>query len=272
MIVSFPRLNPITFSSEIYFPYEKIVEPFVQEFNSKDYIVFQITRDTDFTDDEITAYIIDCDGNVSGELGKSTIMINSLLRQEIFNMNCSIVKEGYYSILLEAPDKFSYYSNLIRIHNTDDTLLMQYRCSENKFDCIFKDTDGAKYFYLRIPGGIKTTGYSFKSDDIEFIDQDKKVILIDSIPYTVRKYTFGRSIGMPIWLADKLNRILACDDIEINGIKIVKSSGAALELSGQENYKYVGATIDLLYADEGYSEMPDLAGRIHIEEFTEIFN
>lgn len=272
MIISFPRLNPLTFRKEISSPYEKCTEKFIQEFDRSDYIVFQTSYDNDFSTTEIKSYLIDCDEQIVTEIGKSTVIVNSLMRQDIFKIPCASVEEGFYSVLIESPGKFRYYSNVFHIHFTDNVLLIQYCCRENKFDCLFNTINGAEFFYLRIQGGIKTQGYSFKSDDVEFIDQDRKVTLIDSIPYTIRKYTLGGSIGMPVWLADKLNRIFSCDDIKINGIKVVKGNGAALELSSQENYKYVGATIDLLHTDEGYSEKPDVTSRIHVEEFTEIFN
>lgn len=272
MVISFPRLNPVTFKKEITSPYEKCTEKFIQEFDVEDYIVFQLSYDNDFLTNEIKAYIVDCSGEIILEVGKTTVIINSLMRQDVFRIPCSVIKEGIYNILIESPAKFRYYSNTFYIHDANESLLIQYGCKDNKFDCLFKTINGAEYFYLRIAGGVKTQGYSFKSDDVEFIDQDRKITLIDSIPYTIRKYTFGESIGMPIWLADKLNRIFSCDDVKINGVKVVKSSGAALELSSQENYKYVGATIDLLHADEGYSEKPDTISGIHVEEFTEIFN
>lgn len=271
MTISFPRLNPLTFKEEYKFPYENHTESFVQEFDKSDPIVFQLSHNTDFNTDEIEAYLIDYNGGIIAPFEKITIQLDAFIQQVIFRGSFD-VEEGFYRIFINAGSKFSCYSNTIYIHDTENTLLLQYRCKENKFDCLFKSTRGAESFYLRIPGGIKTSGYSFKSDDIEFIDQNRKVTLLSSIPYTIRKYIFGGSMGIPLWLADKLNRIFSCDEIEIDGIKTAKNNGAALELTSQENYKYVGASIELLYLDEGYSEKPDIRRRIHTAEFTAIFN
>ena len=100
-------------------------------------------------------------------------------------------------------------------------------------------------------------------------------------------------------MADKINRLLSCDSILINGVKVVKNDGAKLEVIGSDAYPYVGLNIELLRQEEGYSEglyfdeeemmqggmtveMVDSTpsysisaprtGRIHIETFENTFN
>lgn len=297
MTVTFPRINPIIFNENPIPAFEYYNDPFVQLWNKTDFIIFQVTYDNDFTSGEIIAKLIDSNGLTYDF--ENDIVVAGNIYQSIFRISCN-VPDGIYRILLTTSgNKFKYYSNYMNINaDNGNTLLIQYQCSKNKFDCIFRTNEYAYSFLLRLPGGVKSSDISYKSDDVNYIDQDRSIHLIDSIPYAMRKYTFGDSAGLANWIVDKLNRIFSCDDININNVKVVKDDGASLETVSNQGYPYVGANINLFHQEEGYSETlygnttflqsgttinlmdaehsysikPPKTGRIHIKTFEETFS
>lgn len=298
MALTFPRLNPIVFKEENILYTEKYNTPFIQKWDKGDYIVFQAHYGRSIARGEVAASIVDDNLNVVLQFDSTIIDINNWY-QVIFRGSCNL-PDGIYRVkLYSTAGKFTFYSNCIQIGTFPESLLLTYTCKTNKFDCIFRDSEYAYFFVLRVDGGVKSSDISYNSDDVIYTSQDRVVYLLDSIPYTVRKYTFGNSYGLPSWLADKINRLLSCDSILINGVKVVKNDGAKLEVIGSDAYPYVGLNIELLRQEEGYSEglyfdeeemmqggmtvdMVDSTpsysisaqrtGRIHIETFENTFN
>lgn len=297
-VVTFPRLNPIIFTKEIIPYFENYTSPFIQKFNTEDYIIFQVFYDNDFYPGEVIAKLIDCNDNEVADFTQDVINVGNNY-QGILRCSCN-VESGLYRVLLTTvSSKFNIYSNCLDIGNHENTLLIQYACRENKFDSIFITETYAYYYILRMIGGVKSADVEYKSDDVIFTDQRHKVVLIDSIPYSIRKYTFGDSSGIANWMADKINRIMSCDSVLIDGIKVVKDEGAAIEKITSNAYPFLGININLLYPEEGdseilydgnnaymqsgiqinmvdnkqnYSVSPEKNGRIHVNEFVNIFN
>ena len=297
MVVTFPRLNPIIFKKDKVSFFEDYLIPFYQKWNMKDYIVFQVTYDKDFTSGDIIASLINEKGEGVSDCLNDIIDTGSLY-QSIFRVCCD-VPIGFYRIKLTTKNSlFTFYSNYFEIGKHENTMLIEYSCDDNKFDCVFKTTDYMYRFYLRIDGGTKSGDISYNADDVFYSSADRTIYLIDSIPYTVRKYTFGDSLGLPVWLADKINRVLACDSIMIDNIVVVKNDGAKLEAMTSDAYPYVGLKVELLYQEEGNSELlyekqelmqsglsvemvdkvnsfsisAPKTGRIHVEQFEKTFN
>lgn len=297
MILTFPRLNPVIFNERPLPSFEYYNEQFIQCWNKTDYIIFQVTYDKDFSLGDVIASLVDCDDIKIADF-ENEVIDTGLLYQGILRCSCN-VSPGIYRIKLDSKgEQFTLYSNWLKVSDANEnTLLINYGCSRNKFDCVFLHNDYRYSFLLRVHGGVKSSNVSFKSDDVNYIDQDRNIYLIDSIPYSIKKYTFGDSAGMPNWMADRLNRIFACDDVRIDGVKVVKDDGAAIETVGSDGYPYVGVNIDLLHQDEGYSETlyndvymqtgvtlslkdgetsfverPAPTGRVHVKEFEKTFN
>ncbi|MEG1950474.1 MAG: hypothetical protein RR137_08940 [Odoribacter sp.] len=253
MAVTFPRLNPIIFKEKEISPFESCNTPFFQKWNKEDYIVFQVSYDKSFTSGEVVAKLVDIDGNVSGECINEVVPTVDTY-QAIFRVSCNL-NEGLYRIkLTTTTNKFIFFSNYFTIGKYDGSMLVEYSCRGNKFDCVFSTTQYNYVFYIRVDGGVKSGDVSYSADDVFYSDQDKTVHLIDSIPYTLRKYTFGDSYGLPVWMADKLNRVLACDMIKIDNTLVVKNDGSKLEATASDAYPYVGLKIELLRKIEGNSE------------------
>lgn len=297
MIVTFPKLNPIIFQSEQHSVFEQANEVFMQKWNKIDYIVFQVSYDKPSFGGGIIAKLVDNNGLVISDFMNDIVSTPELF-QGILRVSCN-VPDGIYRVLLTTPDnKFAFYSNFFQIGEHENTMLINYSCSRNKFDSIFRTPEYAYSFNLRVDGGIKTSDISYNSDDVFYSSQARTTYLLDAIPYTVRKYTFGNSLGMPNWMAEKINRIFGCDDIKIDNVSVVKNDGAKLEAIVADAYPYVGLKIELLHQKEGnsdelynggdvmqsgfnlelvdkensHSENPPKTGRIHIGTFEKTYN
>lgn len=298
MALTFPRLNPIVFQDDKFLYTERLNTPFVQKWDKGDYVVFQVHHGGSVGENDVDAVIVDNELNTISTFQKTVIKIGEEF-STIFRASCNI-DDGLYMVkLYNSSGKFEFYSNCMQVGQFPDSLLVTYTCKSNKFDCVFRDDEYAYFFALRVDGGVKSSDVSYNSDDVVYSSQDRFIYLLDSIPYTVRKYTFGDSYGLPGWMADRINRILSCDNILINGVKVVKNDGAKLEVIGSNAYPYVGLNIELLRQEEGYSEglyfdeeemmqggmsvemidstpsysmLAPRTGRIHVETFEKTFN
>jgi hypothetical protein len=136
-----------------------------------------------------------------------------------------------------------------------DSVLIEYSHDGNEFDMGFFPSAGPesqKFFQLRVEGGVQSDGFTPASKDTFYVDQVRDVIMLNSVPYNVFKFTFGPSTGLPPWMADKLNRIMSLAYLEINGRQYVKNEGAKLEAIRSKGYPFAGWQIDLVK-----SENPD---------------
>lgn len=298
MLVTFPKLNPVIFKEEPFSPFEKTDHLFTQKWDKSDYIVFQVSYDKfSFSSGEIIAKLVDNEGRVVAEFINDVVDAGDLF-QGILRVGCD-VGEGLYRILLTTTgDKFKFYSNFFHIGRHENTVLIEYTCDKNKFDCIFKTVDYGYSFFIRVDCGVKSGDVNYNADDVFYTSQSQTTYLIDSIPYVTRKYTFGDSYGLPNWMADKLNRVFACEDVSLDNVSVVKNDGAKLEATSSDAYPYAGLKIELLHQYEGdsdelfrgeefmqagmkleladrentYSLYPPKTGKIHIDTFEKTFN
>lgn len=298
MAITFPRLNPIIFKEQQTSPFEQSSKTYFQKWNREDYIVFQVAYDDKaFTNGELSAILVDENDTPVANFTSDTITIPDGF-QTIFRVSCNAADGCCRVKLTTATANLKFYSNPFLIGQHENTMLVRYMCKRNKFDCIFNTAEYLYYFFLRIEGNIKSGDVLYNADDIMYSSQERTTYLIDSIPYTTRKYTFGDSYGLPVWFAEKLNRIFACEIIHIDDIVVVKNDGAKLEPTSSDAYPYVGLKIELLHRNEGYSEelysdaeamlsgvvvelidrdysfsvMAEKTGRIHVATFQNTFN
>jgi hypothetical protein len=136
-----------------------------------------------------------------------------------------------------------------------ESLLIEYSHDGNEFDVAFFPTgnpEDRRFFQLRVEGGITSDGFSPASKDTFYIDQVRDVVMLNSIPFNVYKFTFGPGGGIPNWMADKINRILSLAYVEINGRQYVKNEGAKFEAIREKGYPFAGWQIELV-TDNVYS-------------------
>lgn len=289
--VKIPKANPFRWMKAInglqdYFqneisPFETKVT-YVNPFEFTDPLNAQIVFDMDY----VTAYrieLINC-LNVVKKTATAQTMHNDADKWRYVHFNMipgAAFTEGIYYLKLTV----TLYTGQVDYYITEpidlraswpNTVYIDYGHSENDFDMIWsraglsfsslrvvrisitKVTFTALY-RLRLHGGYWSKDFMPSSDDVVYNDQSWNFKTVSSIPYEVRKVTFGDGRGIPNYLAGILNRIFACTNIAINGERISKIDGAKLEqINRPDRYPMAGWTIDVAkysndYADE-YSQ------------------
>lgn len=149
--------------------------------------------------------------------------------------------EYYFEIEAGSPVALTLISELIIFSELiENSLLLQYRHRRFYGDVVFET---GFYPSMRIPGSIRYKSPS--SRDTSFEDQPANLTMIKSIPFRVCELSVGSSEGVPNWMIDKINHILGCDDIKIDGIQYTKSDGAKFEEFSEADYPMRGWRIEL---------------------------
>lgn len=156
-----------------------------------------------------------------------------------------LIEGEYYAVISYTNDleqDISIYSEPMMVRDEhDSTLLIQYRNSDNNFSIVF-DTDIV--FTIRVEGVIDQ--FTPQSDDVVYNDQKRNATLLSSIPY--RSYTLfiGHAEGIANWMADKINRAMACDMVMIDGDYYEKTEGASWEVNRADAYAFLGMTLEIM--------------------------
>lgn len=154
----------------------------------------------------------------------------------------------------EVTEDWIYYSEYFYIDEAhENTVLLEYGNDVNDFDLFFKTSNAAYTFQFRVEAGVMSEGLKPSSKDEVYIDQVRKVVKLDSVPYNVESWIFGPGKGIPNWMADKLNRILSCNQLTIDGQAYTKDDGAKLEPVREADYPLAGWKIDMVKDDNYYS-------------------
>lgn len=109
-----------------------------------------------------------------------------------------------------------------------NTLLFQYTNSVNAFSAIFST---GIIFNLRMEGII--ADYEPGFEDVIYTDQYRNTTKLNGIPFRqFMLYLPGANYakGLPNWICDKANWMLACDQIMIDGIYYQNTSGSKWEV------------------------------------------
>lgn len=133
------------------------------------------------------------------------------------------------------------------------TFLVNYRNSENNFGAVFST---GVTFTLRVDGTL--ANYAPEADDIIYNDQNRNTTLLDSLPSRSFTLFVGESSGVPNWVLDKIHRVLSCNNVEIletpfNG-QFTKKDGATWEVIREDQYAFVGATIEVVPTVNRFTE------------------
>lgn len=175
-----------------------------------------------------------------------------------FEANFSTLDDGIYQIKITAVsdlgDSYTFYSEPYYVRTTwDNTVWLEWANEVNDFDCPYEDMAEAFTWGLRVEGGFESNGYQPSSKDVIYIDQNRVPTMLDSIPYVVKKATFGGAVGLPNYLANIINRAWSHTHTYIDDIRYVKNEGAKLEPSRSDRYPMAGWTLDLMEVDETFS-------------------
>lgn len=122
-----------------------------------------------------------------------------------------------------------------------DTVLIEYSNSFYYADTIFatgySPTFRVEAWFKKLPPASKDELYT---------DQTQNQRLLFSDPYKIYKFIVGPSAGVPDWVPEKLNWILGCDEVFIDGKAFAKAGeGAKWQNEEIEGYPFQGYSIDL---------------------------
>lgn len=145
-----------------------------------------------------------------------------------------------------------------------ETSLIEYSNANNAtgFGAIF-DLDGVKRsFALRVEAGFKSDAIKFNIENEQYRNQRQEIIETYAIPYSVKTFTIGDSLGVPVRVAELINNALCLSEFKIDGIPHRRSGNSAPEMKViSERFPQYNFSIDLEEAlntsYNGYIESPD---------------
>lgn len=168
------------------------------------------------------------------------------------NLALNAFPPGVYFCQLEIGS-LVFISDPIKISNSlADTLLLEYKHHRYHLDVIFET---GFYPSIRITGSLNLK--SPQSKDTIFEDQVLGMTLQNSKPFRIMELLLNGPAGIPNWMIDKLNLILGCSTLSIDGRLHTKSAeGAKLEEKAfNSSYPMKGWSIDLRERYTRYSEI-----------------
>lgn len=163
-----------------------------------------------------------------------------------------LTDDGFYWVAVQAtyaadPEPLNdtiFISECIALKNEgwDKTMLFEYSNDDNDYDVIWFASGTPRPWGFRVeayidiePGG----------KEVAFEDMFYMVEKLQSIPYRVGELTVGGEGGVPPWVLDKVNRILACDTFRIEGTVWEKEVNANWSVKKAENNPMKAGTIKL---------------------------
>jgi hypothetical protein len=229
-------------------PAYQIKQNYYQPFQTSDSLELQL--ESSFT--AHTAKIVDGCGVTVQTLtmvqGAESASEPGLFIYEI-SQSLAAIEPGKYYITINCNDELVLVSEPLEIKDVHEySICIEYSHSQNKDGLIFET---GKKLELRVGGHI-----FFKepaSKDTSYEDQSFDTTNLDSVPYRIYELYVGGSTGIPPYLIDKINRILGCNSVKIEGIYFAKPEGAKLEAIVADDYTLKGWTVDLQESENQYS-------------------
>jgi hypothetical protein len=150
----------------------------------------------------------------------------------------------YYFKITYTDDTFTdqtWVSDTQNIQlDQDNTILFEYTNSTNDFNVIFET---GSIFNLRVEGSISLFKPEFNNVIYNDINENSTKLYGD--PYRGFKLFIAYTHGVADWMIDKVNRIMACDQIKIEGVYYDMADGAKWEQTRADLYSLSGANIDI---------------------------
>lgn len=139
-----------------------------------------------------------------------------------------------------APQKILVSEPLIFSDTFENSLLLQYKNSSFFNEVIFETG-----FIPEIRLNGRLFYKSPASKDTVYEDQELNETIVESKSYDLYELQLSDELGIPDWMIRKLNMILGCDELIIDGRYFTKSEGSKLEQTEQEGYPMRGWKIEL---------------------------
>lgn len=147
------------------------------------------------------------------------------------------------------------------------TTLIQYRFRDNRQrDDVVSVIDGQPFFFdFRVPGGFKDGGWQFGVENEQFATQRQDLVELYAYDYVAKTFTMGGPLGVPVWCAELLNRLLTCTYVYFNGERYVRSESetpsASTLVDGLDSFVFAQAVRKALIRDASMEELNQTAIR-----------
>lgn len=155
--------------------------------------------------------------------------INYNIYQTTFDVT-EDVPDGFYFLfqrinLLEID--WAAWSEPIHIKdNHSQTLKIDYRNSYNAWDVAFST---GLTFTFRVEGDFIIPDFTADRERTTMVDQETKIRTLNAEPHSIYPMAIGGPDAIPPWVLDKMNRIVCCSSIKINGNYYLPDEGAKFE-------------------------------------------
>lgn len=162
----------------------------------------------------------------------------------------SLYGEGLLYVEVKYTDaiEFVYLSEPIDIKETwINTVLFEVSNDENAFSIIFQHNPDNLLDKFKIVSRVEAIIDNFtpKADRIVYNDQIRNNTLLWGTPFREFRLNIGGRAGISDWLIDKINRMLACNEVSIDGEFYTASEGADWEPNRGEDYPLAGWRINI---------------------------
>ena len=183
-----------------------------------------------------------------------TLVVSENFQVKEVEIDFSLLEEGvYFSRIIYNGDEGitgEVISEPFEVREKhENTLLFKYANSENNFSVIFAND---LEFSLRVEGVI--ADFTPEADDVIYNDIARNSTLLDSIPYLSFILYVGNEYGIPAYMADKINRVMSCDILQIDGDHYAKKEGAAWDTKRADEYPFVGLSLEIMPVENRFTK------------------
>lgn len=113
----------------------------------------------------------------------------------------------------------------------EPTILLTYEHRRTEFGTAFESP-----FMFRVEAVFLGAGWLPQVEAETFRDQNNRMHLLSAFPYKTKTLTIGGGVGVPAWVANKLNQIFSCSFVAIDGEEYVRGDGAIPEPNASDVY------------------------------------
>jgi hypothetical protein len=217
-------------------------QPFCQPFQTTDAIHIQVQSDYA----PLKIEIINSRGrifetNTLNQVAQNELEPTMFVYETSFDL--AAYEEGQYFLRMQCgnPVSQTLISEPIFIREVhENSILLEYTNPRFYADWIFETGLEPS---IRVLGKIRYKQPASK--DTFYEDQVLNMTLLNSVPFRIWELILSSSFGIPNYLIDKLNYVLGCKTITIDGRGFTKNEGAKLEEKAIEEYPLRGWSIEM---------------------------
>ena len=105
----------------------------------------------------------------------------------------------------------------------EDTVLFEYTNSINDYDTIFNNNGTPITFQFRLDGGFNSDSDKYVTETTYNRNKRQELQKQYDMPWVKHTLTLGDNNGVPAWVAEKINSIMALDTVTIDEISYIRS-------------------------------------------------